>query len=465
MSQVPQAIRERLRQHDQEHLLAFWDRLDEAEQNQLLAQLQRLDLHELRNLYALKDQKTAVPNAERIQPIERVEPDVKSSAAIHQRGVDAFRAGQVAMLVVAGGQGSRLGFEHPKGMFPIGPVSNKPLFQIHAEKILALRRRHGKPVPFLVMTSPATHQETLAFFHLHRNFGLPDNEVWFFCQGTMPALDLATGRLLLEKPGQLFLSPNGHGGTLTGLAESGLLVRLRKRGIQHVYYFQVDNPLVRLDDTLFLGRHIHDRADVSSKVIVKERPEEKLGLFVLVDGKLTIIEYSDIPDTLSRAADERGRLRLWAGNPAIHLFEVDFLERITCEQHGLPWHLAKKKVPYLNNEGRLVQPEGENALKFEMFIFDVLPQAERWTVQPIDRRAEFEPLKNATGNESPESVRQALTNQAAGWLESAGVTVPRNEDGRPVWPLEISPLFALDADELKQKLRSAMRVDRPTYLE
>jgi UDP-N-acetylglucosamine/UDP-N-acetylgalactosamine diphosphorylase len=281
----------------------------------------------------------------------------------------------------------------------------------------------------------------------------------------MPALDLASGRLLLETPGQLFLSPNGHGGTVTGLAESGLLVRLRKRGIQHVYYFQVDNPLVRLDDTLFLGRHIHDRADVSSKVIVKERPEEKLGLFVLVDGKLTIIEYSDIPDVLSRAADERGRLRLWAGNPAIHLFAVDFLERITCEQHGLPWHVAKKKVPHLDAAGRQVQPERENALKFEMFIFDVLPQAQRWTVLPIERRREFEPLKNATGKESPESVQQALTDLAADWLQGAGVNVPRDAASRSAYPLEISPLFALDAEELRKKISPAMRVDKAIYFE
>src|SRR5262249_20072152 len=153
--------------------------------------------------------------------------------------------GEVAVLVVAGGQGSRLGFDHAKGMFPIGPVSHKSLFQIHAEKVLALSRRHGRPIPLLVMTSPATDAEPRAFFEQHRHFGLPGDQMSFFEQGTMPALDLATGKLLLEAPGRLFTSPNGHGGTLLALADSGLLDRLRARGIRQVFYFQVDNPLVK----------------------------------------------------------------------------------------------------------------------------------------------------------------------------------------------------------------------------
>ena len=170
------------------------------------------------------------------------------SALCPRLGEEALRAGEVAVLVVAGGQGTRLGFDHPKGLFPIGPVSNKSLFQIHAEKVLALRRRYGAAVPLLVMTSQATHAATEAFFAENRYFGLPKEEVHFFRQGTMPALDLATGKLLMEAPGRLFLSPDGHGGTLTALASSGLLARLRKKGIRHIFYFQVDNPLVKVAD-------------------------------------------------------------------------------------------------------------------------------------------------------------------------------------------------------------------------
>lgn len=201
----------------------------------------------------------------------------------------------MAVLLVAGGQGSRLGFEHPKGMFPIGPVSNKTLFQIHAEKVLALQRRYGRLVPFLIMTSPATDAETRDFFRQQKYFGLAPDEVWFFCQGTMPALDMASGRLLMEAPGRLFLSPNGHGGTLTALADSGLLDRLRNQGIREVFYFQVDNPLIKVADPVFLGHHLGQRAEVSARIVPKEGPTDRLGNLVLVDGRCTMIEYSDLP--------------------------------------------------------------------------------------------------------------------------------------------------------------------------
>src|SRR5262249_53870293 len=215
-------------------------------------------------------------------PVSRLDP---RNQEIQQQGVDALRCGNVAVLLVAGGQGSRLGFERPKGMFPIGPISQKTLFQIHAEKVLALGRRYGKAVPFLVMTSPATDAETKSFFEEHNYFGLAHKEVHFFCQGTMPALDMNTGRLLLDAPGRLFTSPNGHGGTLTALADSGLLDRLRERGIRQIFYFQVDNPLVKVADPRFLGHHLAASAEVSSKIVPKEGPTDKLGNMVLVDGR------------------------------------------------------------------------------------------------------------------------------------------------------------------------------------
>ena len=196
---------------------------------------------------------------------------------------------------MAGGQGSRLGFEHPKGMYAIGPVTGKSLFQIHAEKVLALRHRYGRPVPLLVMTSHTNDAETRAFFQEHGNFGLPDDELIFFTQGTMPAVDLATGKLLMESRGRLFTSPNGHGGTLTALADRGLLDQLGSRGIRHIFYFQVDNPLVKVADPVFLGHHLAARAEVSSKIVPKRGPDDKVGNLVLVDGRQAMIEYSDLP--------------------------------------------------------------------------------------------------------------------------------------------------------------------------
>jgi UDP-N-acetylglucosamine/UDP-N-acetylgalactosamine diphosphorylase len=349
-------------------------------------------------------------------------------------------------------------------MFAIGPVTGKSLFQIHAEKVLARSRRYGKSVPLLVMTSSATDEETKAYFREYRNFGLSDADLFFFCQGNMPALDMATGKLLLEAPGRLFTSPNGHGGTLTALAESGLLGQLQERGIRQIFYFQVDNPLVKVGDPVFLGHHLLAEAEVSSKIVPKESPTDKLGNLVLIDGRCSIIEYSDLPLDLARQTDAQGRLRLWAGSPAIHLFDVDFLARVTQGTSQIPFHLARKKVPCLDERGQHVEPQQENALKFEKFIFDVLPLAQRWTVVETSRSEEFVPLKNASGPDSPEVVRQALSNQAADWLEKAGIAMVRRANGDAAFALEISPLYALDETELAAKVDRGLVLRKPTYL-
>jgi UDP-N-acetylglucosamine/UDP-N-acetylgalactosamine diphosphorylase len=462
MVTMPSDLRQSLQAHGQQHLLDGWERLSHAEQQELLGQLQRLDLDLLRRLHAGRDQVFMLPSRDRIAPVPvtRLGADKRQARAL---GEASLRRGEVAALVVAGGQGSRLGFDHPKGMYPIGPVSHKTLFQVHAEKVLALSRRYGQAIPFLVMTSDATHAETEQFFRQQRYFGLPASEVFFFQQGTMPALDLATGKLLLEAPGRLFTSPNGHGGTLTALADSGLLDQLRRRGIRHVFYFQVDNPLVQVADPAFLGHHLEVGSEASSRVVAKDGPKDKLGNMVLIDGRCSIIEYSDLPDDLAHEKDEQGKLRIWAGSPAIHLFTVDFLVRMTADHSRMPFHLARKKVACLDETGTLREPTTENALKFEKFIFDVLPQAERWAVVETSRAEEFAPLKNATGADSPEAVRLALSHLAADWIEAAGGQVPRNARGAPAVPLEISPLFALDRDEFIAKAGKPVRIDGPKY--
>jgi UDP-N-acetylglucosamine/UDP-N-acetylgalactosamine diphosphorylase len=464
MLSVPPELERSLREQGQEHVLAGWPRLSDEDRQQLLRQLQALDLAQLRRLYEQRDRPWPVPPLEKIAPVpvDQLDPADRETQG---HGEEALRRGEVAALIVAGGQGTRLGFDHPKGMFPIGPVSNKSLFQLHAEKVLGLSRRYGRPVPLLVMTSPATHAETETFFRQQNYFGLPSSDVHLFCQGTMPALDLETGRLLLETPSSLFLSPNGHGGVLLALRDSGALAQLRELGIRHVFYFQVDNPLVRVADPLFLGHHVARRAEASSKVLPKQTPTDKLGNLVLVDGRCTIIEYSDLPDELAQSRDEKGHLRFRAGSPAIHIFDVAFLHRLTEGEIRIPFHFARKKVSYLDEQGNMVHPEQTNAVKFEMFIFDVLPLAERWAVVETSRHEEFEPLKNASGPDSPESVNRALSNQAADWLERAGVRVPRRPDGNAAFPLEISPLFALDAEELAAKVDRRLRISGPTYLE
>jgi UDP-N-acetylglucosamine/UDP-N-acetylgalactosamine diphosphorylase len=453
MTDVPTDLLSRLRAHGQDHLLLGWANLAHDRRREYLEQLAAIDFHELATLA----KRTATPPAspDRIAPL----PVTPAETTPQERSVgeEALRRGEVAALIVAGGQGSRLGFEKPKGMYSVGPVSGASLFQINAEKLLALGRRYGRPVPFLVMTSHATDADTRDYFRENQYFGLNPSDVIFFRQGTMPAVCARTGRLLLEDSGRLFLSPNGHGGTLTALAECGVLGELKDRGVKHLYYFQVDNPLLKMCDPGFVGRHIATRSEASSKVVFKERPEEKVGVFAVIDGKCGMIEYSDMPKELAAAREPDGTLRFRAGNPAIHLFTVEFLARVTSVG-GLPFHTALKAVPHLDPEtGSAVTPDSPNALKFERFIFDALPHAERWLAVETSRREEFSPLKNATGVDSPETVRADQIALHAAWLEAAGVAT----GGHPV---EVSPLFALDATELAGKLPRGFKVTGPTHL-
>jgi UDP-N-acetylglucosamine/UDP-N-acetylgalactosamine diphosphorylase len=402
----------------------------------------------LAELYARRNEpSSALPSPYRLAPIPLEERNPASIPA----GEATLRAGQVAVLLVAGGQGSRLGFDKPKGMFPIGPVSGMSLFEIHALKVLALRRRYNAQIPFLIMTSAATHDDTVAFFEEHKHFGLDD--VTFFQQGMMPALDLATGEPLLEAPGKVFMSPNGHGGTLTALADTGLLKQMKARGIGHFFYFQVDNPLVDIADPAFVGRHLETESDASSKVVIKERPEEKVGLFALIDGRCGMIEYSDLPKQLAEARTADGPLLYRAGNPAIHIFSLAFLEKVTSGSTRLQYHLAKKKVPYYDSKTKtMITPSTENALKFELFIFDALPQAERWLAVTIPREDEFAPVKNAEGVDSPATAKAMIIALAQRKLQARGIKIMQDV------PVEIQPTFDLSSI-------STQHITQPTFFQ
>lgn len=460
MARLPDDLRRRLERTGQDHLVVAWERHDLAARQTLLTELKQLDLEQLRVLYQMRDATIQLPGPDQIAPPPLAAVD---DQACRMDGEHALRRGEVAVLMVAGGQGSRLGFEHPKGMFPVGPVSGKSLYQLHAEKVRALARRYGRQPFFLVMTSPINHLETVRFFEEHDLFRLDRERVAFFQQGVMPALDLRSGRLLFERPGKLFLSPNGHGGALIALAEHGLMERLRQAKVRQVFYFQVDNPLVRIADPAFVGQHRLARAQVSTKVVPKRTPEDRLGNVVVANGRKTIIEYSDLPRQLARLTDERGRLKFSAGNTAIHIFDLPFLERVTSGVERIPFHVARKRVPHWDVlTGEHVEPDHDNALKFEMFVFDVLPRAERWSIVETTRKDEFEPLKNAEGEDSPMTVKQAISEQAAEWLERAGVKVPRDDRGCAAFPLEIDPELALDADELAQRLDRSARITGPT---
>jgi UDP-N-acetylglucosamine/UDP-N-acetylgalactosamine diphosphorylase len=318
------------------------------------------------------------------------------------------------------------------------------------------------------MTSPENHEATARFFAEHDHFGL--EHVRFFVQGQLPAVDRDTGKILLAAKGHLALSPDGHGGTLGALAARpsdggpSCLDELRARGIRTLFYFQVDNPLVQIADPAFLGLHRESGAEISFKVIEKFAPDERVGVVVRVGDSPQVIEYSDLPTELAERREPDGSLELWAGSIAVHILEREFIERLVDSGGQLPFHRAIKKVPFIDDSGRLVQPQEPNAVKFERFIFDALPQARRWTLVETDRAVEFEPLKNATGPDSPATVRQRMSDLFAGWLESSGVRVPRGKDGSVPFGIEVSPLFALDAEELKAKVNPGLVIDGPLYL-
>ena len=459
----PEAFAHHLRSIGQEHLLTGFDALTEPQQAHLLTQIESIDFAQLAQLYHHRDQPQALPADEAIAPIAITERAHVPPEDL-RRAEQSLLSGELAVLLVAGGQGTRLGFDRPKGLYPVGPVSGASLFAIHASKVLALRRRYGKPIPFLVMTSDATDAETRAYFQAQHYFGLPADEVYFFRQGTMPALDLATGKVLLDKPGNIFLSPNGHGGTLTALADSGLLEEIKGRGVKSLFYFQVDNPLVKIGDSAFLAAHLAHRSEASSKCIDKSHAGEKMGVLANIANRCGIIEYSDLPKHLAEAQDEKGGLLHRAGSPAIHLFDIDFLERVTAGKSLLPFHYARKKVACLDAVGKPFQPTSENALKFEMFIFDALPLAERWLVMRSPRDEEFMPLKNASGADSPATVKVGMIEQAARWLEAAGATVERDVEGACLVALEIAPTYALDPAEVAARVPPGRHFEAATYL-
>lgn len=465
---IPDAVRALVRRYGQEHLLAGWDRLSERERAHLVDQILSLPWERLAGLiesHVRRRPAAGLPGEVEPAAVWPAEPSGELAAryaAARSAGEEAAKGGRVAALTVAGGAGTRLGFDGPKGCLPVSPVRGKSLFQLFAESIRWWSRRLGVRIPWAIMTSEANDEATRAFFAEHEYFGLEGEDVLFFVQGMMPVFD-REGRILLEGPGQIALSPDGHGGTIDALHRSGVLRRLRERGVEVLSYFQVDNPLVRVIDPLFVGLHITEGADVSSKTVPKAHDLEAVGHFVRCGGRDMVIEYTDLPESLARARNADGSRRFDAANIAIHVFSAEFLERVGGEAEGLrlPWHRAEKRVAYYDPAvGRRVEPEGANAIKLERFIFDVLPLARRHVLLATRREEEFSPIKNATGADSLETAQRDMVRRAARWLEAAGVPVPRRADGEPDAVVEISPLVAWDADSLREALREAVAIPR-----
>ncbi|MFW5682194.1 MAG: UTP--glucose-1-phosphate uridylyltransferase [Phycisphaeraceae bacterium] len=444
----------------QEHVLTHYEQLDDASRHVLLDQIESVDWPEVTRLIQTHvKQKPTFELPEDLAPAPWYPREPTPELAMkyqlaQQTGERLLREHKVAAFTVAGGQGSRLGWDHPKGTFPATPIREAPLFQVFAEYIQRAQQKYSTTIPWYVMTSPINHESTKAFFKKHDFFGLRPENVMLFPQAMMPAIDMDSHRVLLEAPDAIALSPNGHGGSLKALWTSGAIEDMQKRGIEQISYIQVDNPTVHVVDPLFLGLHAIDHAQMSSKMLPKREPMEKLGNFCLSGGKVRVIEYSNLPEEYARQRNESGELRFQAGSIAIHVIRVDFVESLNNQPGGfsLPWNRAEKKIAFISDEGLPHQPTEPNAVKLETFVFDALPLCETSIVYETDRVEEFAPIKNADGpncEDCPSSSKRLQSERAARWLEQAGVEVPRTGQGEVDAVIEISPKRAIGPDDLE----------------
>lgn len=447
-----------LKGHSQEHLLSFWEELNSAQKLHLLSQIKELDFSKIGCWVSTIVKKPSLleigadlaPALSYRPKPANVEQKRKYEKAV-ELGEQLISAGKVAAFVVAGGQGTRLGFDGPKGDFHISPVKNKTFFQIFAETIAAVSRKYKADCPWYIMTGPLNHEQTTEVFHKNGCFGLDEKNVFIFKQGTLPNFSL-DGKILMADKANIACSPDGHGGCLTSLYKSGALNDMQRRGIEFISYWQIDNPLVKLFDPLFIGLHSLDEAEMSSKALIKTGPNEKIGNFCFVKNKVTVIEYSDFPKELAEKRNADGTLTFQLGSIAIHIINTSFVEKLNKGGFSLPLHKAVKKIPYIDRQGNLIEPAQPNGVKLETFVFDALPLARKSVILQTIRSEEFAPAKNATGEDSAVSTRRMMVERAAGWLESAGVTIPKKSDGTPDCLLEIAPSFALDKDDIKSKL-------------
>ncbi len=454
-----QKARQVLLAENQIHLLSFWDSLTPPKQAKLLEDIDAVDWKLMGELIRKQHASRVEISPENCEPptvvtLPSSEARPTDTADARRIGEDLLRDDRVAALTVAGGLGTRLGFTGPKGLFPITPVKHKTLFAHFAESIVAANRRYKCSVPWLIMTSPDVHSATVDYFREHDFLGIPEDRVMFFQQGVMPAIS-TDGRVLLANRHGIAFSPDGHGGTLRALHRSGLLDELQARGCSYVSYFQVDNPLLLPLDPVFIGLVHKAQSQVGSKVVRKATDTEQVGVFVDVAGETRVVEYTVPPNQMALRRNLDGTRTFDFANIAAHVLDVSFIRELVTggSLTTMPWHLAHKEVPHLDlNTGRFVEPRQPNAYKPEQFIFDSIPLARNPLQYEVERREEFGPVKNAEGEDSPMTARAAMSAKAVRWLAQCGLDV--SEAVAPAQPrVEISPLFALDVNELKERLR------------
>lgn len=429
---------QRIFKYHQEHILHFWDELSEQEQKHLLEIAGAINFRKIQKYYKIAKTENKPINFSLLEPSDYVKQNDERREKFYQLGSEALKNGKVAFLTVAGGQASRLGFDLPKGCFGISPITKKSLFQIFAEKILFYSNLYNQPLKWFIMTSIDNFKTTVDFFSQNNYFNLDKKNVFFFKQGINPTVTSESGDLILKNKSELFMNPNGHGGILGALTSQGYISQMEHLGIEYLSYFQVDNPLINMADPYFIGCHIDENSNISTKVIRKEFAEEKLGIAMqeCKSTKRKIVEYSDIPKKIMKQQDENGNLLFNMGSTGIHIFSVSFIKKASSK---LPIHIANKEMT-LPNISNSDNPEKKiSVLKFETFVFDTIPLAKKAIFFETSRNEEFFPLKNKTGTDSIETCIDGQINLYRSWLKDLGC-----KDIDKIERCEISPLFAPD---------------------
>ena len=400
-------IRHTLKKYNQEHLLNFYDNMEESKQNKLLEQIENIDFELIKSLYDKTKDGIKNEDAE-IEPIDfmdkyKLNEDYKY---YEQIGEKAIRAGKLAVVTMAGGQGTRLGHNGPKGTYDIGLDSHKSLFELLFDYIKEQNEKYNVQIPWFIMTSKENNEATVKFFKDNKYFGYEKN-IFFFIQGQLPMID-TEGKILIGEDYLIKEAADGHGGVYESLVKSGMVEKMKQLGIEWVFIGGVDNCLVKMVDPVLMGIAIDKGVTAAGKSVVKANPHEKVGAFCKKNGKPSVVEYSEITDEMAEATDENGELLYGESHILCNLFNISAIERMGSEP--LPYHSAFKKATYIDKDGNKVVPTSPNAYKFEAFLFDAFGEVDDMAILRVKREEEFAPVKNATGVDSPETARELYNN-------------------------------------------------------
>jgi len=405
-----ETVKKIAKEFKQEHLILAYDRIDDKKKKELINQISSIDFEQIKQLYENTKIKTKKTN-DVIQPITYVDKmAIKENdrKKYKEQGIDAIRKGKLAVVTMAGGQGTRLGHKGPKGTFMLGTTPDKSLFEILCDNLKEAREKYNAIIPWYIMTSKENNDETVAFFEANNYFNYPKELIKFFKQGELPMLD-TEGKILISEDGLIKQAADGHGGIFEAMFKNNIFNDMKQKEIEWIFVGPVDNPLSRLVDEEAIGLAIEKQVMGLGKSLVKLNPEEKVGVFCTKNGKPSVVEYTEITDEMSKATNENGELIYGESHINCNMFNIKGLEKIGSDK--LPYHVAFKKANYINNDGNVVIAKEPNAYKFESFIFDAFEKLDDMLIFRVNREEEFSPVKNATGVDSAETARAAYNKQ------------------------------------------------------